>query len=462
MGPRRALLGTASAVGFARIFSLACAAFQLPLLTRSLTPDQYSSVAIAIAIATYFSLLSAEPVILGFERFPGTRRNRFNYRYALRSAALHLAIGAIVVALVSLPFGRLEYAVAFAGWGMGIAVNRLISLAWLMWEQPWPYAWNLAVGTGTRTAVLVWLVLSGWDPLLSLGVAGSASALAALALSPRLRHDLIGDDAMRRPWAFKFGASLALASLSYAILSNANLLILNSFAPTTVTGKYAAMLQLSTLTSGAVLGLVLTATYPKLRRAWDAGHTVFVQGSLATLQASCLAIAAVTVIVCYAGDNFIVKLVLPAHFVSSPVLAPLIMSTAFATMGGMASWHHQLNFHVRRVAWTTGLTAAFGVSATLVLTALLGERGAAIGALAGYGLYLVAMQKGTRLPTKTIFLALGSAILTSGSLLTSENQALVVVVPALIVLIVSLLATKENYVRSRSTHALPDAVATSQ
>ncbi|TFC70737.1 hypothetical protein E3O45_15595 [Cryobacterium sp. TMS1-20-1] len=404
MGRIRSLVGSSSAVAFARIFSLACAAIQLPLLTRLLSPAEYAALAVAITIATYFSLLTAESVILGFERYPGGASSRSNYQYSMGRTLTYTAVGGLLIAASAYPLGLTEEAVAFVGWGIGIAVNRLVSLAWLMWEKPWPYAWNLVAGTGTRTAVLILLIVTGWDPLVSLGMAGAASAIAALLLSPksrtRFRHE-----SGHHPWTMRFGVGLAIASTSYAILGNGNLLILAAFVPASVVGSYAAMMQVAALTSAAVLGVVLAVAYPPLRRAWDNGQHATVQGKLSTLQLTCVSIATAAVFVCYLGDQYLLRLVLPADYIDPTVLAPLVLSTALATMGGMASWHHQLEFRAGRVALRTVTVAATGTLITVGLSALFAGQGAAAGSLVGYLVYLVVMQAGTGLPLRPILVA---------------------------------------------------------
>ena len=83
----------------------------------------------------------------------------------------------------------------------------------------------------------------------------------------------------------RFGLNLAIASLAYAALSNGSLLLLSSFTTSGVVGQYAAMSQVAALTSGAVSGLLFTMSYPRLRLAWDKGHSALVR-ILASIDAS--------------------------------------------------------------------------------------------------------------------------------------------------------------------------------
>lgn len=435
----------------ARVFSLACAAAQLPLLTTTLQPSEYSAIAIAIAISTYFSLFSAEPVILGFERFPGANSDRSSYRYALARTAALLGLAALLVLGVAYFLGYLAMAVAFVGWAIGISVNRLVSFAWLMWGHSWQYTWNLMAGTGARTVTVVGLVLAGWNPLLSLGIAGIASAVAALILSPRLGLTA-GGNRTWRPWAFGFGVKLALAALAYIVLTNGNLLVLALLVPSERVGSYAVMMQVSTLTSGALLGLVLAVAYPPLRLAWDEGHRASVHASLTMLQTGCLVVASGVVFTCYAGDSFLLRLVLPDQYINQAVLAPLVMSTALAAMGGIASLHHQLKLEAGRVARRTIIASFIGLGVTVALSGLFQEPGAAIGASSGFLIYLIIMQAGTRLPAITVTLGVVSAVLTSISIGVRAIPADVIAYIALVIALVvsSMMAHEHRSVRRRA------------
>ena len=410
-GGGRYLLGSGSAVASARIFSLVCAAIQLPLLTRVLDPSEYSAIAIAIAIAVYFNLLSAEPVILGFERFPGSGDERSNYSFALGRTLLVLAAAMLLVVGIGFLAGRGEYAFAVAGWSIGLSTNRLVSLAWLMWRQPWQYAWNLMAGTGVRTVVLVALVLWDWSPLLSLGIAGLASAVAALAFSPRVGLRALATRGLPHPWPVLFGLNLALAALAYTILLNGNLLVLSNVVSSSRVGTYAVMSQVATLTSAAILNFLLAVAYPPLRLAWDEGDRSRVTSRLEVMQLACLGIALFVVFACYVGDSAILRLLLPADYIDPTVLAPLILATALAAMGGMSSWYHQLDMRATRVARRTILSAALGIGLTIVLSLVLHERGAALGSAVGFFIYLVALHLGTPLPKRTVIIAAACTVL---------------------------------------------------
>ena len=405
------VFSSGAAVGFARLFSLVCAATQLPLLTRLLSPSEYSGVAVAIAIATYFSLLSAEPIILGFQRFPGSDGERFNYAHALVWTLSTVVVVGILVLGGGFLLAHAADALAFVGWGIGIAASRLVSTAWLMWGRPWQYAWNLMASTGTRTVVLLLLVLGGWDPLLSLAAAGLASALAAICIAHKIA---LGRSAWTsRPWPVSFGLNLALASLAFTGLSSGNLLLLPLFTSSERVGMYAAMTQVGALTSAAVLGLAFTVMYPKLRIAWDSGRRAAVRNYLGTFQLAALVVALFTVFLLYVADHSLLKYVVSGKFIDGAVLAPLVMATAFAAIGQISSWSHQFQLEAGRVARETTTAAVIGIVTTLGLASLFKEQGAAVGTAFGFLFYLVRMRGGTHLPALITAAAVGTFVLSS-------------------------------------------------
>lgn len=441
MGRAGALLGSGSAVAVARLCSLVFAAVQLPLLTRILSPSEYSSVALAIAIAAYFNLLSAEPIILSFQRFPGSNEERSNYSYAITRMLTAVVVAGLLVMGAGYLLGRVDIAAAFAGWGVGLAVNRVVSTGWLMWGRPWQYAWNLIAGTGARTAVLLLLILAGWNPLLSLGIAGLASSAAALVLSPRVR--VSRTTWKSRPWPFSFGINLSLASLAYTVLTNGNLLLLTAFVASDQVGKYAAMTQVAALSSGAVLGLALTVAYPRLRLAWDKGHRVTVHAELVTLQLGCLFVASVSIALLYVANHFFLKLIVREQFVDGSVLAPLIMATAFAAMGQIASWNLQFQLEAGKVARGTGAAALVGILITLVFVSVFREQGAAIGSAVGFLIYLVMMGSRANAPLLIIGAAVAALAITSGGLFVPSSD--VVAYPALAVAVITLLLAVRSF-----------------
>ena len=384
-------LRAGSAVATARIFSLVAAAIQLPLLTRIMDVDEYALVGISIAAATYFSLASAESFILPFQRHPGHSQDRRNFKFAfVRVVAGSVAVGAIVVGVAFLiGFGSLGLAIT--GWGIGIAITRLASTAWLGWHEPWKYALNLMVSTGVRTVLLVTLALSGWEAAHALAVAGIGSAVAALVLSPRLASS---QSPLEPPWTVRFGVLLALASLFITILLNANLLILPAFANSASVGRYAAMAQIGSFACGAVLGLVTTVLYPRLRSAWDSGNHLLVRSQSERTQQLAIAVGLGTLVLLRLGDGWLVGIIVGAAYVDLAVLPGLVLAPAFAAMGTVASWEHQFMLAGRRIAQRTAISALSGLASTVILATLYGTVGASVGAALGFFLYFALMSLG--------------------------------------------------------------------
>lgn len=405
-GSARAVLGAGAAVGTARVFSLICAAVQLPLLTGLLTPAEYSLVALAIAIATYFSLVTAEPMILAFQRYPGDTKDRSTYRYALSRTSLALTAGAVATLAVALAVGEWRTAVAVVGWGIGLAVVRLVSTAWLMWADPWRYSANLMVSTGVRTAGLVGLIVAGMDGALAIAVAGLASAAATLLLSPTVR----GAAVLRRPpWTWQFGLHLASASLAVTVLTSAGLIMLPAFVSRTDVGRFAAMTQVATLTCGAVLGLLLTVAYPALRRLWDAGGETVAASRLAVLSEGCLALALAAVAVLAFGDSWIVRVVVGPGYLDGAILPALTLSTAFASMGQLSGWSHQFRFEAAVVSRRTWISAVVGVAITAAGAWTSGVAGASIGVMLGFLVYYLLLRRRTGLAPLLSFAAIVAA-----------------------------------------------------
>ncbi|MFF1571177.1 lipopolysaccharide biosynthesis protein [Leifsonia sp. NPDC058292] len=392
----RAIVGAGAAVASARVFSLVCAAVQLPLLTNLLTPAEYSLVAVAIALSTYFSLVAAEPNILAFQRFPGERSDRRNYRYALTRTSLLLAGVGVVTVGVALGFGQWKIALAIVGWGCGIAVSRLVSTAWLMWAEPWRYSINLMLATGVRTAGLVVLIVVGTDGVIALAAAGMASAIAALVLSPKV----LGVRALAQaPWPWRFGVHLAVASLAVTVLTNSALVMLPAFVSNSDVGRFAAMTQVATLTCGAVLGLALTVAYPALRRLWDADEVDATIARLDWLTEACLVTALAAIAVFTVGDYWVIHVVIGPGYVDGAIIPALTISTAFASMGQLSGWFHQFRFEAALVGRRTWASAIVGVVATAIGAWAYGTTGAAVGVALGFLTYYLVLRWRTPIST---------------------------------------------------------------
>lgn|GEM_PF-5905188 len=378
----------------ARVFSLVSAAIQLPLLTRFLAPNEFALVAIAIAAATYFSLVSAEPTILSFQRFPGDDRDRGNYRFALKRVVICALILAFPVLLLSWSTQSLGMGIAVIGWGCGIIVNRFVSTAWLMWRRPWRYSCNLMITTGTRTAVLVLLVAYGTSVTTAVAIAGFASGLSAFVIAPLSGRSRTRADT---PWGWPLGIHLALASLAFTLLANGSLLIAPLLVDADDVGRFAATTQVITYSSAAVSGLILTALYPELRRQWDSGAEAHVRSTMTVVVLLFIAIACGAGFVLAWGDYWGLSLIIGTDFGLGSAVGTIAISTAMGSAGMIASWERQFKLQVQQVNYRAWSAVVIGAATTLACSLMWGVAGVVVGYAFGYLTYFLLQSSGTNI-----------------------------------------------------------------
>lgn len=387
-------MSSAAAVASARLFSLVAAAVQLPLLTRLLAPADFGFVAIAIAVATYFSLVSAEATTLSFQRYPGSNADRQSYRFTLIRVSIYVAALSIVLFLIGLATGNLLFLTAVAGWGTGIAANRLFSTAWLMWHEPWRYSGNLIATTTVRTSLLLLLVTVGAEPGAAVALSGFATALVAFLLAPRIGER---SNAWAVPWAWSFSLNLALASAAVTVLTNGVLLILPLFIGADELGRFAATYQVVAYTSAAMISLLITVSYPAFRRDWDSGDVGQVRESMNVLLNAVLAIASAGLLLLSAGGHVILGVIVGPEFAYPEVLPALIFGSAFLSMGLISSWVRQFQVRVGQVNLRSWIAAIFGVLLVVFGTLCFGGAGAAVFSAAASFLYFQLQAMGTSL-----------------------------------------------------------------
>lgn len=398
------MFSSAAAVAVARVFSLVCAAVQLPLMTRMLEPAEFGVVSVAIAAATYFSLVSAEPTVLGFQRFPGSRDTNGNYWFASRRIAVCSALAALGVILVGAVLHNVMLSIAIVAWGTGIAVNRLVSTAWLMWGEPWRYAANLVIATGVRTLALVLPIAWGADASLAVSLAGVATALAALTIAPSRRG---GQPDTLRPWTWRLSLNLGLASLAFTLLMNAPLVMAPLLIGPDDVGRYAATSQVVMYSSAAILGLLLTVLYPDLRRRWDDGAHDDVRLRIRGLAESFLLVACGAILALSAGDSWGPRLIV-GDLGQTEAVAAITLSSALGSIGMLASWERQFELRVSQVNARAWIAALCGVAATLIAAMSLGVAGVVIGYSVGYLIYFLVQASGSQVSAS---LRIGSSVL---------------------------------------------------
>lgn len=414
----RRAMGAGAAVAVARIFSLLMAALQLPVLARSLTPTDFAAASVVIAAAAYFSLATAEPHTLAFQRHPGSPEAIENFSIAARRIFAWSAVGIVVAVIGGALTRSLEVSLATAGWGLGMAVTRLVSTAWLSWLKPWHYSFNLMASTGVRTGILLLLLLTDAPVWVALMSAGMASAAAAIVVGPPLWKLFVRRTA-RPPWTLAFGLNLTIASLFYAVLTNVSLLVLPALASSRDVAPFAAMLQVSTISAGAILGLVVTTMYPYVRAGWDAGFKALTRNRLDGVAVGIVSLTLVSASALTAGDGLIAKAIVGHGLTRADLLTVMVAGLMFASLGMIENWKHQLMLRSGTVAVRGLIAAAIGVTGSVVLPVLMAPSlGAAFAFLLGFLAYYCAMAWGNDRTNTGVAISLtAGVVLASSSLL---------------------------------------------
>ena len=377
----------------ARLVSLVAAAVQLPILTRMLPPEEFGALSVAMAVATYFSLVTAEPAILAFQRHPGASDERGNYAFALPRIVAAVVIGGIVVVGLCLLWGAGEMALGVVAWGTSLALARYTATAWLMWSRAWSYSLNLIASTSARTIALVALVLVGAPGLTALIVAGLVSAAVSLVLAPRA--PILRRQGEGRPWPRRLGYLLAAASLGVTLLTNVNVIVVEQKIGPAGTAPFAAMAQLAALSSGAVTSMVLTVLYPSFRRRWDSGRQEDVTKDLRRVELIMVAVGGTCIALLTAGDGFLSKIAVDASLVQPHVLATLVAAASLGAIGQVSGWLLQFRSQASRLARRT---TAVAVAATLLMVGLVYVsrvdplQAAAVATILGFAFYVLLLR----------------------------------------------------------------------
>jgi O-antigen/teichoic acid export membrane protein len=446
---RSPVVRAGAAVGAARLASLVLAGVQLPLLTRLVPTDTYALFPLALTLATYLGLVAADPVILAFQRFPGSASERRSYIRARRGVGIGLLVAATAVLVVGLATARLDMACAVIAWGLGLAVNRFTAVAWLMWGRDWKYAVNLTASTVARTVALVVIVASGAPLLLGVTCAGLLSAVVAVALAPRGRTRTGSTELEQPQWTLPFGIRLAVAQLAVTALASSPLVILVTLQGSASAAGFATMTQVATLT-GAALTLITTASYPRLRALWEAGQHPAVRNAVTTTALVFVAIGAAAAGASTAGDAGILRTIVPAEYVIPAVVAPLMASSAFASVAVSLAWLYQFELRSKTVLVRTALSSTFGIVSTVALTHSLGPQGAAAGSLLGFAATVAVLGIGTKglrpeLIACLVLLAGASTVALSSAVPVSVTSSGFIAVSAL-----SALLARRNHHATRS------------
>ncbi len=382
-----------------------------------------------MAIAIYFSLVAAEPIILGFQRHPGAADGRENYIYASFWTVVTVTALSTVIALIAWFAGYWREALGLIGWGLGIACNRLVATAWLNWQLPWRYAASISASTAVRTTVLVLLIVAGVDPVLGLGIAGTASAVIAAATGPRVRW--AGLAQMAPPWSASFGLRLAWASLAFTVLTNGSLLVAAPFVSSDELGRFGAMNQFAAISAGAIAGLVTATVYPRLRAEWDAGRATQAAAGILVTKLWILTVGLAVIFASSLGDYWVVQFTTEPRFVDDRTVAALVAAATFGALGQASAWVHQFELNARRVAVGTTVAACLGIVATALLSWGFGIVGAALGALVGSAGYAAFMRAKGIVEGRTVGLfAAALVVIATLAAISAASSAAVAVLAA--------------------------------
>jgi len=401
-----ALLAAGGAVATARATSLLLAAVQIPLVARLLPADEFSIVPASVQLAGLVGLLVADPAVLAFQRRPGAADDRRHYRWAVRWTILGLTLGAVALVVAGAASGLLELAVGVAGWTLGVTVNRLSAVAWLMWGREWRYTAALLASTATRTAVLLGTLVAGWSAPLAVASAGAASAVVAIVAAPRRRPaddaepsaSAGGDDVtpdVHRP-TLRLGAGLAVGQLGIQVQSVAPLLVATALLGTAATGALGAATQVAAVVA-ACLNLGTTLAYPRLRRTWDSGGAGAVLTVARLLVGGCFAVGAWAVVTLCLGDLALLRRALPSGLVDGRLVVAVTVGVCLSSIGLVSSWLHQFRLHTALIARRSLFTAGVAVGLVAVGTLVGGVTGATAGAVVGLSVYATSMIVGSGL-----------------------------------------------------------------
>lgn len=376
------------AITAARVVSLCATLIQLPLLTGALTPSQYAVVAAAIASAIYVSFASVEPAALAFQRFPGSQSSKDAYAWAQRRLLVAAPVACMATILFGLATDAVGVCVAAAGWGLGLAWMRLVSTAWLMWDAPWRYALASMVSTVLRTAALCLLVTVEVRPDIAVGAAGLLSALAAIAVRPRVRG--VTKAAIDAPrW---FGLSLAVSSLAVGALTGIDKVLIPLLVDSHAAGRYSAMSNLSAYSLGAFFGILTAAVFPALLRSWEAQEHQAVLKQLRSTTIFSLWLSVVSASVVFLWGETVLAAVLGPAYVDVAILGAMLIGAGLFTAGQLAANLFQFRLATRSLQYRswTGALATIAFVCLGAFTA--GAAGAAAGLLIGMTTYAVVIQ----------------------------------------------------------------------
>lgn len=365
----------------------------LPILTRSLAPDEYGRLEILSTLGS--ALISA--LLLGLDRAAlrlsfterdGARRSMLGTWYALATAlalppALVLAAGSGAVSEVLFGDRAHANAVGLVGWITLLGTYQVVALVILRAERrPGAYA-ALSGGALVLNGALVLVAFATArldldGVLLAYAVSLGASAVAGAVL---VRQVTFGRPSRRAVTSLlALGLPLAPAAIVTWVAEFANRAIVLAAAGPTEVGFLGLGLRVASVAGLAVGGLQL---------AWEPHAYARASGpdALARLAAdarrSLVFAAALVVVVAAVARDFLLLLAGPAYAPALPVVGFGCLAVLAAALFIVTATPSQLASAMRDVGAATVLGLALGVIATISLAPAYGGAGAAAGIAIG-------------------------------------------------------------------------------
>lgn len=233
----------------------------LPLYLRYMTPAEYGTYAIVIALSNIASIVMALGTMTAFGRFYFSYRSQkreFEYLGSLWSFQLLLALGLTVLAATAgrplwllmsrdIPFEPYAFFVLVIA---GLGFSSGVYLMWLrVQERPGRYVLVQLLGTGSFL-LLVLVLLPG----LNLGAVGTVSAATGAAvLMALLSLALLGSRVTWRPRlpylkeSLQFGGWTVVGAVAYFLLNKAQLFFLQHYQDLAAVGVFNLGQQLAGL-----------------------------------------------------------------------------------------------------------------------------------------------------------------------------------------------------------------------
>lgn len=246
----------------------------LPLLTRTLTPNEYGQVAMFSVAITFFGAFVGLNVhgAVGIRYFEKSRLELSNYVAAClvitASSALMtvLIVGLLLPSAISVAKLPGEWILAAIGIAACLSIVQTRLAIWQSAGKPWPYGALRLVQSTLDASLSLWLVLAigmGWEGR-ALGLSVAAALVAGIALLLLLRFGWARLPVRRADLAnaLHFGVPLIPHVIGGMLIAMVDRVMISDILGVTSTGIYLVALQI-----GMILGL-LTDSFNRAYAPW--------------------------------------------------------------------------------------------------------------------------------------------------------------------------------------------------